>query len=220
MGYNCEHAPAGAPLCFDIETVGDLTAVALLGPVKPAANLRDPVKIAASIAEREQARIDKAALDCDTARIVCIGVSGPAGAVECCGPDEADHLRNWWTIVREHQAEFPTAPLVGFNCLAFDLPVLIRRSQILGISYPSLPVARYRHEGVVDLMQVLTFDGLVEPKALAVYCRLFGLDVPADATTGADIAALVAAEDWTAVADHCQADVAKTAALAARLGVR
>ena len=58
------------PLYFDIETIGNPDAVSLLGPVKAAGNLKDPAKIAADLADKEAKRAERAALDCDTARIV------------------------------------------------------------------------------------------------------------------------------------------------------
>jgi len=56
-------------------------------------------------------------------------------------------------------------------------------------------------------------------RSLSFYAKRFGLDVPADDTTGADIARLVAAGDWDGVTAHCRADVIKTRELARRIGV-
>ena len=67
-------------------------------------------------------------------------------------------------------------------------------------------------------MQRLAYQGMLTYRSLAFYCRRFAIDVP-DEVTGADIGALVAAGKWSQVHDHVRADVAKTTALARRIGV-
>lgn len=107
--------------------------------------------------------------------------------------------------------------LVGFNILAFDLPVLLRRSQYLGLTAPYINLDRYRTPHC-DLMQKLSFNGALKFHSLTFYGKRFAVGVP-DATKGSDIAALVQAENWAAVEAHCRADVETTAALAERLGL-
>ena len=82
--------------------------------------------------------------------------------------------------------------LVGFNCLSFDLPVLLRRSLYLGVRAPMLTLNKYRPGSIVDLMQRLAYQGTLTYRSLAFYCTRFGIVVPDD-VTGADIGALVAA---------------------------
>ena len=106
--------------------------------------------------------------------------------------------------------------ILGFNTLSFDLPVLIRRSQLLGIAYPDLNLDRYRTPHV-DLLQKLTFNGALAMRSLNFYAKRFGIPCH-DMTTGKDIAALVAANDWATVTAHCRDDVEVTGALARRLG--
>ncbi len=107
---------------------------------------------------------------------------------------------------------------VGFNCLSFDLPVLLRRSLYLGVHAPHVPLNKYRPGRVVDLMQLLAYQGMLAYRSLGFYCRRFGISVP-DEVTGAEVVALVAAGEWRQVHDHVQADVAKTVQLAGRVGV-
>jgi hypothetical protein len=70
---------------------------------------------------------------------------------------------------------------------------------------------------------VATFDDMrctnVMERTLTNFCRRYGMDVPPDETTGADIARLVAAGDWDAVRHHCFADILKTVWFARTLGV-
>ena len=65
-------------------------------------------------------------------------------------------------------------------------------------------------------MQVLAYQGTLTYRSLGFYCTRFGVEVE-DAVTRADIG--VAAGEWSAVHDHVRADVAKTTALARRVGV-
>jgi DNA polymerase III epsilon subunit-like protein len=126
------------------------------------------------------------------------------------GDEEGTLLQRVWKAVRESQT------IIGFNVLGFDLPVLIRRSQYLGLQAPSINLDRYRTPHV-DLMERLSFNGKLRYRGLDFYCKRFGIQVE-DAHKGKDIAELIAAEDWQAVANHCLADLNKTQALAARLG--
>ena len=107
---------------------------------------------------------------------------------------------------------------MGFNCLSFDLPVLLRRSLYLGVRAPMFSLNKYRPGSIVDLMQRLAYQGTLTCRSLEFYCTRFGIEVP-DAVTGAQIGGLVVAGEWSRVHDHVRADVAKTTALAQRIGV-
>ena len=199
---------------FDIETVSLAEAEAYVPPPTARANLRDPAKIAADLREKTAATLARAALDPDLCRIVAAGWDCDGRAESAVCEDAAQErvlLERFWCQSRG-------ATLVGFNCLGFDLPVLLRRSLYLGVPAPSLSLNKYRPGHIVDLMQVLAYQGTLTYRSLGFYCTRFGITVP-DAVTGADVAALVAAGEWRHVHDHVRADVAKTTALARRLGV-
>lgn len=210
MGYNNDGA---SRIVIDIECVGSPDAATFLDPVKPPANYKDPEKIKAYCAEEFDKRVASAALEADLCEIVATGWmhDGDTCAVVSTREDmnEVDLLRELWHHIG-------TSAIIGYNALGYDLPVLIRRSQLLGVMYPTLNLDRYRTPHI-DLMQRLTFNGLLTYRSLAFYCRRF--NVPCEDTTkGSDVAQLVAAGDWAAVAGHCRSDVEKTAALARRLG--
>lgn len=112
--------------------------------------------------------------------------------------------------------------LVTFNGRAFDLPYLIQRSRYLGVIHPTLDLRPYGSgQGNIDLYIELTFGRQSGPcmrQTLSAFCKRFG--IPHNNTVkGADIAGLVAAGDWAAIAEHVQADVIATLALARRLRV-
>ena len=199
---------------FDIETVPLAEVETYVEPPKPRANLKDPVKIAADVAEKTAALLDRAALDPDLCRVVAVAweCDGEAeSAIAENAAQERDLLERFWAVSRG-------ATLVGFNCLGFDLPVLFRRSLYLGVAAPLFALNKYRPGAIVDLMQRLAYQGTLTYRSLSFYCTRFGIEVP-DAVTGADIGALVAAGEWRPVHDHVRADVAKTLALARRVGV-
>ena len=208
-------------LAFDLETASDLTALPLLGPVTAPGNLKDPAKIAAAIEERTAARDSKLALDPDCCRIVAIGYTDSDGVVVVLPcPDataERDALRVFWT-----EWQIVGHRPVGFNCVGFDLPVLMQRSRILAVDVPHISLKKYGSADCDDLMLDLSFGGLTDYKSLGFWCKRLALDVPEDTTSGKDIGALVEAGDWDAVVAHCRVDVIKTLALAQRLhpGVR
>ena len=210
MGLNNEGADR---IVLDIETVASPDCATLLDPVRAPANYKDPIKIAAYCEEKLVERIATAALEADLCEVVALGYclehDPSINVVSRDEQDEGEMLAQLWDVVGHR-------PVVGFNCLSFDLPVLIRRSQLLGVRYPDVNLDRYR-TAHIDLLERLSFNGKLTYRSLAFYCRRFGITV-ADTTTGADIAALVAANQWPEIAAHCHADVEKTALLARRLG--
>ena len=220
MGYSQDASSTiGRPwLVFDIETA-PLSGVAeyLTEPIEAPGNYKDPEKIKAYVAEKRQAQVDRAALDLDLCEIAAIGIGLPLAAyAQTRGTtSEADMLRGFWSFVRNTQKE--GGILVGFNCLSFDLPILLRRSLYLGIETPQIPVDKYRHDGVVDVLDVLTFSGKVTMRSQAFYCKRFG--IPYNTISGAEVPGLVRAGLWSDIDAHVRADVAATTALAARVGL-
>ena len=212
MGYNDS---LSGHVVLDLETVAAPGCAEWLDPPKAPSNYKDPAKIAAYVEEARAKQIETAGLEPDLCEVVAVGFRHPehvtASAVYTrMDGDEADVLDYLWDAIRGRV-------VVGFNVLSFDLPVLIRRSQLLGVPVPNISLDRYRTPHI-DLLERLSFNGKLTYRSLGFYCRRFGIDVP-DSVSGAQVAALVAANDWPAVAAHCRADVDKTAALAQRLGL-
>ena len=208
-----------SPIVIDVETAPLPNAADYFEPVEADSRLVDPVKIAASLAGKTAAQQDKAGLDWNTGRIVALGWWTAEGGVHSrtC-PSEADErafISELWQIARQRT-------IVTYNGRAFDLPYLIQRSRYLGIAHPTLDLRPYGGgQGNLDLYLELTFgrrEGLCMRQTLGAFCRRFG--IPHDDTVqGKDIAGLVTAGDWAAIAGHVQADVMATVALARRLGV-
>lgn len=212
MGFNNEN---GKRIVFDIETAPlEEAAEYLVDPIEAPGNYKDPAKIAAFIAEKKLEQVDKCALDPDLCRVVVISLwhedDKDPFAFHLGKTTEAYMLSWFW-----HEAEH--GHLVGFNCLAFDLPVLLRRSLYLGVKTPLIQIDRFKHPEVTDLLSVLSFNGVMKFHSLSFYAKRFGCDVK-DALTGADIGPAVASERWDDVEAHVLADVRKTAFVASKCG--
>ena len=141
---------------FDIET-GPLPEADLLGLMpefEANKNLKDPAKIEANIAEKRAEWLANAALDAGTGRVLAIGVINIDGEFMLhAHADEADTLTAFW----DDLGYLPHAEeqWAGWNIFGFDLPFLVRRSWIIGLSAP-LWLRNGRHWDVsfVDLMDV------------------------------------------------------------------
>lgn len=211
MGLNNDNARR---IVLDIETVALPDAAGFLETPRAPSNWKDPAKIAQYVAEKQNEEVERAGLDLDLAQIVAIGVMYEGGqepsVLTAEHATEADMLRWLWQSIG-------TRVTIGYETLQFDLPMCLRRSLYLGLQAPLLNLDKYRTPHI-DLRQVLSHNGAFKWRSLDFYCRRFGLDVPDDSVTGADIPHLVAESNWAAVADHCASDVMKVAALAKRLG--
>ena len=211
MGYDNEFAE---PVCCDIETVAAPDVEGLLDPIRAPANYKDPFKVLTYQQDKLAERIATASLEPDLCEVVTLGVMRAGGepiVMTRQDMDEAFLLAWFWDAVTNCR-------LVGFNILNFDLPVLIRRSQLLGVAHPVVNLDRYRTPHI-DVMERLSFNGRLTYRSLNFYARRFGVElVETDLVVGADIPALVAAGEWDTIRNHCMCDIRKTTRLAARLG--
>lgn len=207
-------------IILDTETVAIEGAGALIESVSAPATYKDPEKIAAYIANAERAQAERAAVYPWTARIVALGTIDERGVerVDVCRDEaeEAEALNRFWRLVIRDDERFVHC-LVGFNHRAFDLPLLMARSTLLGVKHPSLNLDRYRTPHI-DLMDRLTWYGAVPARSLNWFARRFGLPID-DTVSGKDVALLVANGKWDTVAAHCLSDIRLTKALAERVGL-
>lgn len=172
------------------------------------------------LADFETDCTNAAALDFNTARIVCLGLWTAAEGADtwtCVNEErEAWMLHEFW-----HAAQ--NRLIVGFSIREFDLPMIIQRSRYLGVTHRTPDLGRYaKGSGILDLRDLLTFNDMryanLMPRTLKAFAKRFGLPVTDD-IDGKDVPALAAAGDWEAIAKHCTADLELTVALARRLGV-
>ncbi len=109
---------------------------------------------------------------------------------------------------------------VTFNGRGFDVPFLLHRAAILGVSsLPDLMEGRYlyqqKHLRHVDLQDQLTFYGAMSRRpSLHLFCRAYGIESPKGrGIDGDDVAELFLAKKFRDIARYNAADVRATAAL-------
>ena len=212
---------------FDLETVAREGADLLLSAPVANRSLKDPAKVADDIAAKASKQREQLSLDPYGCRIAVASWhrtgrdAEPIHVWPC--PTEDDERE----MLRVLLSDMGNATICGYNCRAFDLPVLLARCRLLGVSYPygwdSPKWLRYGTD-VVDLYELLTFgqgryDEHVISRSLTSMCKVFGIDIPDDDIGGAWVAQAIAEGQWQMVQDHCQRDVQRTMALAQRLRV-
>jgi hypothetical protein len=117
-------------------------------------------------------------------RIVAAGWSGITGEIDSMVETTIDGER---MILHTLWHEFAgKSRICGYNILGFDLPVLLTRSLLLGIS-PSRPISldRYTNNVVLDLMQKRFANGKFGK--LKSVCKALGIDVPAGDCDGSQV---------------------------------
>ena len=209
-----------SPIVVDIETCGLPNAADFLEPVEQDKRLTDPAKIKADIKAKEEARLQKLALDRNVGRIaaICWWTQETGYTVRLCEDEDAER-----TALREFWEECRHRTIVGFNVKSFDLPFMVQRSRYLRVPYPWLDFSKYSRKGIDDLYLLLTFnEGTYDQgcmrRTLHAFAKRFGLAV-SDEIKGADIPALVEQGDWDAVQEHVESDVTLTVQLAHQLGI-
>jgi hypothetical protein len=199
-------------LFLDIETIARPGAEVLLPEPQAPSNYKDEAKIAKYIEEARAKQVEKMALDKRTCQIATIGFS--AGDIlsdafdvsePLFGDAERKLLIGFWAFVSGY-AIHDRPLLVGFNIYNFDLPIIIRRSCLLGVK-PTVQwqAHKYQQEPVLDLMQEwVGWDGFCSLKDV---CRECGIPEPEG--DGADVATMTPEERIA----HCKSDVEAVRAL-------
>jgi len=204
---------------FDIETVAQDTErlLALAPEFKAAANLKDPVKIAASIEEKRAAYLDRAALDWKTASVVLVGFHDGREFTWVTG-SETEVVGQTLNVIA--RMLFDGVFVGGHNIKGFDLPMLINRARVLGVEIPDGILVWFKgrmgwHEAIFDTLEVLSFGRSFEGNGCDDCARVFGL--PGKLGSGADFPALWRQDEAAAIAYNrrdCEIEIQ----LAARCG--
>lgn len=120
---------------------------------------------------------------------------------------EIEILKRFWEDVRSYKQ------FISFNGRGFDCPFLMLRSAILGIK-PSrnLMPSRFDNEHI-DLLEQLTFHGVIRRFSLDFYCRAFGIPSPKERFSGPQMNQLFAEGKYREIAQYCFDDVRATAEL-------
>lgn len=208
-------------IIVDLETAALDNVAALIEPVTRAPKTyKKPEAIADYIAEANRKQIEDAALNPFTNRIIALGWCHETDDVEYvelanCESRERALITEFRDRIMDEQRY--VTPLVTFNGLRFDLPVLMVRALLLGVDFPELSLDRYRSPHL-DLSNKLSFNGALDYRSLKWYARRLGLNVD-DAFSGAETAQLLEDQNWDAIRSHCASDVRLTRQIGERLGL-
>lgn len=202
---------------FDIET-GPRPAAeleSLCPQFEAPANYKDPTKIAAFIEEKRRDWLERGALSAVTGQVLAIGYLANGNFDAFATGDEAEDIAGFWHLITSHGTILHQ--LVGFNCISFDVPFLVRRSWKLGVPVPpSLFRGRWINEAFIDLMDIWKCGNRDQSISLGDLARYLG--VGEKNGEGKDFARLWAIDRAAALA-YLENDLRLTAACAERLGV-
>lgn len=208
-------------ILLDVETCALDSVIDYFNPaaVKVPANYTKADAIENHLARETRRFAADAAKDPDLCRVACLGYwpdESREPIVGLCRDEAAEKnaLEIWWAARGERR-------IVGYNIAAFDMLVLYRRSLYLGVPAPPMRRGKYSYQNpeLDDLFLLLSDDGRLPWRPVSFYARRFGIAVPADPYTGADMPRLAASGDWEAITHHCRCDLVTERGIAARLGV-
>ena len=190
-------------IVFDIETVpqDEAKLLALAPEFTAAANLKDPEKIAASIAKKRADYLADAALNWKTAEVVLIGAGDDAGIQSFTAGTEKELVGNFLTLLGDALADGVAAG--GHNVKSFDLPMLVNRARVHGLKIPTGILSFWKGRlqwsaNIFDTLEILSFGKSFDGNGVDDVARVFGL--PPKLGHGGDFPLL-----WRA---DCQAAVA------------
>lgn len=135
-------------------------------------------------------------------------------------PSERDLIDTFARVVDEHLANGKTC-VVSYNGRNFDLPVLIHRGIVSGANRIATFLKlvrenRYNAVQHIDLLEVVTFNGVAGRWPLAAYVIGYGARSPKDEMDGAQVGEAVRGGRIIDVVRYCANDVLATSLLYAR----
>jgi hypothetical protein len=196
-------------------------------------NLKDQLKIREKI---EQARVGweedlgkKMSFDRDLCQLCCAvchdSRSDTFTTYPATTPEmELDALVGVWGWIAERYHRH--IPLVTFNGITFDLPILQRRAMIHDVSvapgmYQDLTKRQEYNTAHFDLMQLLAgrnpFSGKIEAKGLNAYLSRFGLGAKTEGWDGSMVYPAWKEGRMEEILSYCRQDVEMTARLFERV---
>lgn len=203
-------------IVLDIETLpAPAEVLAKLTLVfEPPSNYKDPAKIAEALKAKAEAWQADSALHAERGQVAIVGWmhGNRIDQLSLIQSSDLQLMEGAWTVLQG-------ATIIGFNILRFDLPFMIRRSMILGVTVPPefLDLRRAERDGlVIDLMVRWQCGDNQERVSLDTLAKAFGLE--GKSGSGADFPALWAS-DREAALKYNRHDLELTQQLAKKMGV-
>jgi DNA polymerase elongation subunit (family B) len=160
-------------IAFDIETIADKTMVSSLPEPEPNKTLKDPVKVAADIAEKKKKQVAEMGLNPMTSLICCIGWATETETKSVFLKDETPEsekelLEVWWSVAYGYDH------FITFNGRNFDLRHILLHGMAHGVR-PSVNIdkGRYNRGNHTDLRQVLAGEDKFAVGQLDSFARKF-----------------------------------------------
>lgn len=208
-------------------------------------HLKDPAKITAKIEAEKQKHADavasfttdlaaaeanywrevesKAALSALTGEVLAIGYKGQKTVLDYVGEasTEASLLTKFWSQYRNLRKD--GRRMIGYNIAFFDIPFLVQRSWIAGVTVPDTIYAgpgRYLEPTFIDLAQAWSGSARNGFVKLDTIAKAFGIPGKPDGINGGDFARLFHNPDTRQVAlDYLEGDLDMTFTVAERVGL-
>ena len=196
----------------DIETIPDLTMIDFLPEVSASKTLKDPVKIAADIEEKQKKQRENMGLDSIFAKIICIGIYSPEKSLALMG-EEKDIIQEFWDIVGQH------SQIITFNGKNFDIDVILKRGIRYGIgnfAVDRLLRDKYKSGRLVDIMSDFCVPG--EYRSLNTLSKIFLGKEKKEIDFKLFPELLETEEGRKKIADYCLYDAQLTYELAEKFG--
>ena len=167
-------------IVFDIETVpqDEAKLLALAPEFTAAANLKDPEKIAASIAKKRADYLADAALNWKTAEVVLIGAGDGAEIQSLTANTEKELIGNFLGMLAAALGD--GVAVGGHNVKGFDLPMLVNRARVHGLKVPANVLTFWKGrpqwaDNIFDTLEILSFGKSFDGNGVDDVARVFGL---------------------------------------------
>ena len=167
-------------IVFDIETIpqDEAKLLALAPEFTAAANLKDPEKIAASIAKKRADYLADAALNWKTAEVVLIGAGDDAEIQLLTAGSEKELIGNFLGMIAAALGD--GVAVGGHNVKGFDLPILVNRARVHGLKIPANILTFWKGrpqwaDNIFDTLEILSFGKSFEGNGVDDVARVFGL---------------------------------------------
>jgi DNA polymerase elongation subunit (family B) len=203
-------------IIFDIETGPQSRAALkeLMPHFSPPGNIKDPVKIKLKMAEKEAKWMDDAALNAESLNVLAIGMHDDETneTTIITEEDEVATITKFWdTVAPRNNVEIE---LIGFNSNNFDIPILVRRSYILGIPVPNNLKGKWLPDFCIDLMEMWQCGDRTKRISLDRLCKACGF---AGKNGSGKYFSQLLEEDREAAIEYLINDINITAKLAKRM---
>lgn len=167
-------------IVFDIETIpqDEAKLLALAPEFTASANLKDPEKIAASIAKKRADYLADAALNWKTAEVVLIGAGDDTEIRALTADTEKELIGDFLSVLGAALGD--GVAVGGHNVKGFDLPMLVNRARVHGLKIPANILTFWKGrtqwaDNIFDTLEILSFGKSFDGNGVDDVARVFGL---------------------------------------------